>query len=510
MKRRSAAIPMGMAGMLALTTSASATDHALLIGGGPTPETSQVSIEKNIAFARSTLPRIGLPPDLTTVLFGSGRTDHPDVCYSAPPPVAYEMLARWIGPEEYVALKYRPTVLKNVRSAATRREILAQLERSSRDLHSGDRLLVFVAGHGGEGERIENGYFYCWGRRPLDVREFTSALDSFDPEVEVIVVMAQCYAGTFANLLFEQGDPDKPLARHRRAGFFATAADLESAGCSADGSAEDVREYGGDFWSAVGRRNQTGAKVSADDVDGNGVISFAEAHAYALIHSPTIDVGCKTSDLFLRAFADSDPRDEKLLRHDRDFTRLLGVAAPCERLVLSALSRRVRLDGEERIAEATRECERIDEERASYAAELRRLTRARRRRQAALAEALLAHWPILVNPWRPEAHAFLADHSDEVMAAARDHRGFDRLTELASRIRALEASDLESERQWAKYQRLIETARSVALAFNLRFRNQPELIDHYEDLLDLENSWPKKGPVIEPIPNPRPSASLPD
>ena len=35
-------------------------------------------------------------------------------------------------------------------------------------------------------------------------------------------MMAQCYSGSFANLIYENGDPAQPVALQTRCGFFAT------------------------------------------------------------------------------------------------------------------------------------------------------------------------------------------------------------------------------------------------------------------------------------------------
>ena len=45
--------------------------------------------------------------------------------------------------------------------------------------------------------------------------------------------MVQCFSGGFANVIFEGGDPEKGLAAHSRAGFFATVNNRLAAGCTA-------------------------------------------------------------------------------------------------------------------------------------------------------------------------------------------------------------------------------------------------------------------------------------
>ncbi len=75
--------------------------------------------------------------------------------------------------------------------------------------------------------------------------------------------MVQCYSGGFANLIFEQGQPDKPLAKANRCGFFATVHDRIAAGCTSDIDEEDYHEYSSAFWAAISRARANGQSSAA-------------------------------------------------------------------------------------------------------------------------------------------------------------------------------------------------------------------------------------------------------
>src|SRR5690606_22002485 len=68
--------------LLPLATSAWGTDQYLIIGGGPTPDASQVSIEQNVLWIDSVLQQF--PFSKSRVVFGAGKDGALDVVFHAP------------------------------------------------------------------------------------------------------------------------------------------------------------------------------------------------------------------------------------------------------------------------------------------------------------------------------------------------------------------------------------------------------------------------------------------
>ena len=132
---------------------------------------------------------------------------------------------------------------------------------------------------------------------------FNRWLDRLDPQVEVVLVMVQCYAGGFANAIFHRHDPDLGLAPHRRCGFFAQVHDRGAAGCTPEANEADYQEYSTFFWAALAGQTRLGDKIDPPDYDESGQVSLAEAHAYAVIESDTIDIPTTTSEAVLRNFS---------------------------------------------------------------------------------------------------------------------------------------------------------------------------------------------------------------
>ena len=115
------------------------------------------------------------------------------------------------------------------------------------------------------------------------------------------MVMAQCYCGGFGHTIFNELDESKGLAPQIRTGFFAQQHNLPAAGCRPDISND--AEFSSYFWGAIAGRSRTGVPIEGCDIDHNGVVSFAEAYAHAVIDSPTIDIPLTTSEVLLRTYS---------------------------------------------------------------------------------------------------------------------------------------------------------------------------------------------------------------
>ncbi len=198
-------------------------------------------------------------------------------------------------------------------------------------------MIIYVTGHGSKGRPVENGVMDLWKNERLTVQEFTTLLDAFPVQTNVLVVMVQCYSGSFANLIYYGGDKARGLAPHRRAGFFATNESRPAAGCTPDAKIENYKEYSTYFWAAIGGVDRLGNPVKPIDINQDGVIDMGEAHAHTQINSVTVDVSMRTSDLLLRNATPSAPiaGGQPLLSTDASLDEILLLAQPNEKLVLT-------------------------------------------------------------------------------------------------------------------------------------------------------------------------------
>jgi len=477
-------------GILAASMAATANDHVLVIGGGPTPASSQLSIERNVLYLRQVLQNLGRTDIQPEVLFASGPEAVPDVCVdqSATLPQSIKLLTDIFGETRGINLGYRCHDIGDVNGPADRPTIFQSLERYAKELKKGDRLLIYVTGHGGKGNPSTNGLLHTWKDGEMRVRDFVQTLDSFSPDVEVVVVMVQCYSGTFANMIFNAGDPDKGLTHHRRAGFFATVDSRPAAGCTPDTKVEDYKEYSTSFFAALTGKSRGGEEVKADDIDGDGRISMAEAHAFTVLHSPTIDICYRTSDRFLEKEARLDSKDEKLMSTEVPLAKLVESADPVRRHVIEKLAIDLKLDAESPISNAEKLAKQISEDRRRTKALISSIDRNAASAAKKMKETLFVRWPFLQNAWHPDTHSLLTKDSDDVVKFIEGQSGFATWKRMMDRAKSLRTQDLEKERKWAKTQRFVLTAKSIVRAENLRREAAPDVAKRYDEILQIENS----------------------
>lgn len=483
------------AALLLLVVPARGADEALLIGGGPDADSSEISLEHNIRLFSQSLPALGMQTAQPRILFGGGPEGGVDVCFrdDAPVPPAYELMSA-LTDEGAETLNLRRHELPRVEAAADKESILAAVRDAGRRLGPGDRFLLYFSGHGGKGSPPSNGTMKTWGKEALSVRELAAALDEFDPDVQVLLVMVHCYGGAFANVLFQGGETARGLAPHRRAGVFATVENRPAAGCTTDTKVEDYREYTTYFLSALTGRDRLGKSVPAADIDKDGKISLEEAHAHVLVHSDTIDVPMRTTDRFLASLVRIDPRDASAIRASRDYSRLLEAAGPVDRWVLEELSRDLSLGGEGRIGEAARRARRLESQRRADRSELDRLRDARNEMAGRIRDVLFEEWPQLKRAWNPATHRLLDREGERIVARAKASPDYLEWTKARKRIASVKAKDAANERLWAKYRRLVSLADSVALADALQRGGPSDLRRRYEELRRLER-WNVPGPA---------------
>jgi hypothetical protein len=479
----------------------SAADHFLTVGGGYSPSGNQVSLERNVLFFREVLTDLypketAIPPH--EVLFSDGDSPGRDVQYDDPNavPEVNRLLARLDDNEDDLGVRYRSHQIKNVRGPATRRELQRWFDDVGAKIPGGDRLVIYVTGHGGHGgsndqKDFANNHLDLWNGERITVREFSSLLDKLPADVSVIVVMVQCYSGGFADLMFAGGESKSGLAKSVRCGFFATTPDRQAAGCTSNVNEETYEDYSTSFWAALRGKSRTGAVVKREDCDfdHDGVVTFAEAHAHVLLTDDSIDIPTTTSDRFLHLRSDRGDRGRaggRLVSVEDMLARIEGIASPSDRAVIDGLSHQLELGTQYRYGAAK---ELADSLRAQHQANEQKRKSLQTRfdeSRRAIRDTLELRWPELNNRWDPEVDKLLKTEADAIVKAIKSDsryrrfsRQYDQLNELADRDDALET-------RWAKSQRLMYAIERVALAHNLPQVADEQAVARYKALVALE------------------------
>jgi len=297
----------------------------LVLGGGSEPEHNEIALEKNARYFQRTLRVFGGDPAEASLYFANGDDGQETVRY-----LDSDRRERFKAPE-----------LPHLKGPSTRASFQQWLGRTLQERPQRPIFLYFT-GHGGlNNDNPDNNYLYLWDERSLSVRTLSRALDRLSPETPVVAVMSQCFAGSFANFIYQGGDPLEPVAAQARCGFFATVKRRPSVGCSPEVDEADYRDYSSSFFAGLSGHNRVGEPVASADYDGDGRISFAEAHAFAKVDARTFDWPVSTAEVWLQRQAS---REEELEVSARPILELLPRARPEQRHVIEALAQRLGLE----------------------------------------------------------------------------------------------------------------------------------------------------------------------
>jgi hypothetical protein len=466
-----------------------AYDHFLTIGGGESPTNNQVSLEKNILYLQRFLSDSGLGSMAHDIYFANGKEIGRDIQFvdpTTPPPRVNALLAQVFNNESNLDASYRPHSIPGVSGAANRADIGKWFGTIGPMLHEGDRLFIYFSGHGGAGKPARNTTLAMWGEGGLPVKEFVVLLDKLDPKVQVVLIMVQCHAGGFADVIFKDATAGTTMSSANRCGFFATSAERMAAGCTSDIDEDNYREYSTYFWAALYGKTRTGQAVRRPDYDGDGHVSLSEAHSYVQITSDTIDIPVATSDIFLRSCSKAEKGKAEQVNAEADVDALLGLARVEQRAVIEELSKQLELKQEGRMVETKALADKHDKERKSLDSQKRKLQRDMSGLRGQIQSAVKQRWPELANPWSPKVAEILKREADDVVKSIEKHPRYKRFDELSHEIDGLDARNRDLERKWVKCQRLMQTLQSVALAANLEKIAAPELQEKYKEIVREE------------------------
>ena len=355
--------------------------RTLIVGGGPNPQNNQVAIESNVRYILRALPN----GSWKTVLFCSGDPKESNVLYKqttselSKGETLLNLIQGSRGAARPSKLNYRESTIPQVDGAAKTQSISDAFDKLKGQIETtpGPTLLYFT-GHGSprQQSRLENNQYDLWGGGRFTVQDLASQMEKLPADQPVILVMVQCYSGSFANVLYEKGDPQGTFVNRDIAGFFATVKEKTAAGCTPELDENEYHDFTSYFFAALTGQDRLGRKVTGADYNRDGKISMDEAYCYTVLHDVSIDIPVCTSDLLVRKLI-VRPDDETFAA---SYRAVLKWATPGQKVVLEGLSKDLGLVGDDRALTAYKRF--IGDTRSNAPAELmvaaqRAFTRAR-------------------------------------------------------------------------------------------------------------------------------------
>jgi len=531
--------------------TAPAADYFLTIGGGYQPSGNQVSLEKNTQLFQRMLGEFYPEGADHTIFFADGADPGRDLQYVDPSfdvPKANRYLAELFNKSDQIDYQYRNHEIDGVAGPSAKPELDKWFNEVGRQLHAGDRLFVYVTAHGGRSPDNKQPFdtvLHLWNHQQIRMHDLVHLLDEVRDEVPVVLMMVQCYSGGFANSIFQEGNTEKGMSAANRCGFFATVHDRVAAGCTPDINEANYHEFSTSFFEALRAKTRFDEPVERPDYDGDGRTSLAEAYAYVVLTSNTIDIPVRTSDAFLRAYsklpeqtaerpgrrrrggrpqqmAETAPAEQEpqsgepkacqdappkavpseepeaapqLLRAETDCDELLAVADPIDRAIIEGLSKTLELIRPNRALAARNKSGEIEKERQQIDKQRGELFGEYNRIRNGMRQQVLEKWPEIGNPWHPLTTELLTTRASELVEIVEGHPQFARFQELEEKIEALDTQKMNFERTAVKCQRLLRALENVALAANLPQVATPEQIERYAQLRAAESTF--FGPLTE-------------
>ncbi len=490
-----------------LSPQGNGKDYILTIGGGYEPSGNQASLEANVLFFQQTVRERHPSPSEHFIYFADGFDNKADLqILTAKPNVdspALEFLKNVFdsGQDRY---EYRDHQVKDIQGALNPTMVRSGFGETVNQLVAGDRLIIYVTAHGGsaKGSDPYNTSIMCWNKRTLSMKSFSEWLDEVPSTVPVVMIMAQCYCGGFANTMFLSGDSRKGVAPGLRVGFFAQRHDLPAAGCRPD--IENDEEYSSYFWGAFMGRSRTGKPVGQVDCNGDGRISFAEAHAHAVVASQTIDIPLKSSEAFLRQCSrigdyddpeaaltneinleQSDVKDDSLYKLSGTIAEIAALASPDQRRMVVELSKQLDVPLNSEVTEVFV----LSEAQRKIFSQSRRgpARRGRFSRRRDLRNEIIEKWPELAETkdWS-SLEALRPERSEAFLEQVRSLPSYESFQQSqVERTRTSEQST-KAELKDVQYRRLIHSLETVLYEQNLPYVASPEKIEKYRAMIAIE------------------------
>jgi thiol-disulfide isomerase/thioredoxin len=210
-------------------------------------------------------------PDLATRAHIDADDESSGAVWLVPPG-----LLRALNPIEYVD----STVAGYSLQPATNEALQTWFGKEGKTLGAGDTLLFYVTDHGDLNKADPTNNSIVLWKEKLTVAQLRQLFAQLDPRVRVVMLMSQCFGGSFANVIFPGDGTLK--ASGNVCGYFASSADRPAYGCYPENRGVDAVGHSYHFFeglTALGR--------------------MPEAHRRVLVTDDSPDVPNTTSDFYL-------------------------------------------------------------------------------------------------------------------------------------------------------------------------------------------------------------------
>lgn len=282
---------------------AAAQVRVILLGGGAGPSSSELSVEKNVAWVSGLLRQNGIND--FDVQFASGSKGNQDVKErdkNKPDIDKWLPIARVLSSKSSLITVYRKNTVANLEQANTRDSVIDLLKLRLKGLEAGDDLLVVYHGHGGYSPGNTNkNYLRLWADTKLPMNDLLEVFTAQPDKTTLRFIFPQCYSGSFVKLIHDSPDEfSTETVNPQRCGIVTVQDNRQSEGCTVEDDESKYVDFSTYFFAALSGQTRLGQPLEWNpDANKDGKVDFREAYFYAISTAYSRDVPSTTSEYFL-------------------------------------------------------------------------------------------------------------------------------------------------------------------------------------------------------------------
>lgn len=255
----------------------------ILINGGGAKASNFQSHLTHVRTLLAYLEASGAQPSDLTVFASDGSDPTPDLATRAMHGANDDM---WLLPAPLVnrlrPIEFVDSSIDGVHiQPATQEALQAWFASDGQTLKAGDTLFLYVTDHGEPNKKDPRDNTIVLWNQSLSVTQLRALLAQLAPGVRVVMLMSQCFSGSFANVMFS-GDAGTLATSGSICGYFASSADRPAYGCYPENRGRDGVGHSHHFFDAL---EATGR--------------LPESHRRVLVTDDSPDVPNTTSDFYL-------------------------------------------------------------------------------------------------------------------------------------------------------------------------------------------------------------------
>ena len=300
---------------------AAKNQNFFVMAGGGWPQINEIALEKNVLYFQRTLQALGHSLPNVSLYFANGNSNQATV--------------RYIDPNSRQELFKAPQIphLDGASTVENFRQVMQGLAQSPKPT------FFYFTGHGAKNDNnVDNNSMIMWNNGRINVQDFARSLDPLPQNLPFVAMMAQCYSGSFANMIYEGGNPNNNVALKTRCGFFATIKTRTSVGCTPEVNEADYRDYSSSFFAGLSGITRTGDRAPSADYNQDNKISYQEAHAFAKIDNQSTDLPVSTSEVWLQK---QTTEAQRQAIWNQPISEILQTARPEQAYVVRSLAQRL-------------------------------------------------------------------------------------------------------------------------------------------------------------------------